>query len=130
MFRGLQARLTGLSRVAAAAGILLAATFPTAAAAEQARATLSVSATVQPSCRMDGRSAGAQGIACSTGERVPAATIGYRGEKPLDDAAAMLGAPTRGARGIEFGGAARPAAGPAAPSNEDRGTTRYLTLTY
>lgn len=130
MFRGLEAKMIGMSRFAAAAGIMLAAAFPTAASAEQARATLSVSAVVQPSCRIDGRSAGAQGIACSTGERIPAATIAYRGEKPLDDAAAMLGAPTRGARGIEFSGPARSAVDPAAPSNEDRGTTRYLTLTY
>lgn len=122
--------MIGMSRFAAAAGILLAAAVPGVAAAEQSRATLSVSATVQPSCRIDGRSAGAQGIACSTGERIPAATIAYRDEKPLDDAAAMLGAPTRGARGIEFGGPARPSSDSAAPSNEDRGTTRYLTLTY
>jgi hypothetical protein len=119
--------MIGMSRLAAAAGIMLAAALPTAAAAEQTRATLSVSAVVQPSCRIDGRSAGAQGVACSSGERIPAATIAYRDEKPLEDAAAMLGAPTRGARGIEFGASARPAA---AQSNEDRGTTRYLTLTY
>lgn len=130
MFSGLQAWTIGVSRSTAAAGILLAAAFPTAAAAEQARATMSVSATVQPSCRIDGRSAGAQGIACSTGEHIPAATIAYRGERPLDDAAAMLGAPTRGARGIEFTGPARSSSDSAAPSNEDRGTTRYLTLTY
>jgi hypothetical protein len=120
--------MIGTARFAALALSLLLAAAPSAAAAEQARAVLAVSAIVQPTCRIDAAAAGPHGIACSTGERIPHSSVAHSGEKPLDEASALLGAPARGARGVEFAGPVRAAD----PSSEAASgtSTRYLTLTY
>jgi hypothetical protein len=119
-----------LARFAAAAFAMLAAAAPGEAAAAENRATLSVSATVAPSCRIDREGAARHAIACSAGTSFSTATVAHRDEKPLHDAAAILGAPARGERGIAFAAPVRPAATLAAAETEDDAATRYLTITY
>jgi hypothetical protein len=113
-------------RIAAGAALLLAAAAP--AAAEQSRATLSVTAVVAPACRVEAGQGPDRSVACSPGTSFSAATVTRRDERPIDAAAAILGAPARGARGIMFAG---PVQAPAAASEAaSPGGTRYLTLTY
>ena len=121
--------IAGLARIAAAGFALLLAASPSQAAASDARATLSVSAIVAPSCRIDSESAARHAVACSAGTSFSTATVAHRDEKPLSDAAAMLGAPVRSARGIEFAAPVRPAAVASAGSTGEA-ATRYLTITY
>ena len=119
-------------RIAAAGFALLLAAAPSAAAAasaSEARATLSVSAIVAPSCQIDRESAARHAVACSAGTSFSTSTVSHRDEKPLSDAAALLGAPERGARGIEFAAPLRPAA-MASSGTTDEAATRYLTITY
>ena len=118
-----------IARIAAAGLALLAAAAPTQAAAAENRAALSVSATVTPSCQIDRESAARHAIACSAGTSFSTATVAHRDEKPLSDAAAILGAPVRSERGIQFAAAVRPAAALAA-ATADEAATRYLTITY
>lgn len=118
--------IAGLVRIAAAGATALLAAVPTAAAAGEARATLSVSATVVPSCRIDQEDALRHAVACSSAASFSTTTVTRRDEKPLHEAALILGTPVRGARGIEFAAPVRPAA---AAGNPDA-TTRYLTITY
>jgi hypothetical protein len=117
-----------LARIAAAALPLLIAATP-AAASQEGRASLSVSAVVAPSCRIAQNDSARHAVACSAGTSFSAVTVAHRDEKPLSDAAAILGAPARGARGIEFAAPVRPAAAAAADS-KDEAATRYLTITY
>jgi hypothetical protein len=121
-----------LVRIAAAGFALLLAAAPSAAAAAtaEARATLSVTAIVAPSCQIDRRDAASHAIACSVGTAFSTSTIGHRDEKPLREAAAILGAPARGARGIEFAAPLRAAAALAQADTGDEAATRYLTITY
>jgi hypothetical protein len=125
--------IAGLARIAAAGFALLLAAAPSQAAAGEARATLSVSAIVAPSCKIDQESAARHAVACSAGTSFSTATVAHRDEKPLSDAAAILGAPARSARGIEFAAPVRPAvmasAGAGAGAAGDA-ATRYLTITY
>ncbi|HEX8192550.1 MAG TPA: hypothetical protein VF552_06580 [Allosphingosinicella sp.] len=121
------------ARIAAAGFALLLAAAPTDAAASstagQSRASLSVSAIVAPSCRIETQSPARHAVACSAGTAFSAATVAHRDETPLSDAAAILGAPARGSRGIEFAAPVRPAAALAAEGGHDT-ATRYLTITY
>jgi hypothetical protein len=119
----------GLVRIAAAGFALLLAVAPSHAAAGEARATLSVSAVVAPSCQIDRESAARHAVACSAGTSFSTSTVAHRDEKPLSEAALILGAPERGARGIEFAAPVRPAA-MASASASDEAATRYLTITY
>jgi hypothetical protein len=124
--------IAGLARIAAAGFVLLLAALPADAAAagsEQGRATLSVSAVVAPSCQIDREDAARHAIACSVGTSFSTSTVAHRDEKPLSDAAAILGAPARGARGIEFAAPIRPAAF-AQVQSTDEAAPRYLTITY
>jgi hypothetical protein len=125
--------IAGLARIAAAGFVLLLAALPAdamaAAGSEQGRATLSVSAVVAPSCQIDREGTARHAIACSVGTSFSTSTVAHRDEKPLSDAAAILGAPARGARGIEFAAPIRPAAF-AQVQSTDEAAPRYLTITY
>lgn len=121
--------IAGLARIAAAGLALLLAAAPSAAAASEARATLSVSAIVAPSCQIDRESAARHAVACSAGTSFSTSTVAHRDEKPLSDAALILGAPARGARGIEFAAPLRPAV-VASVDTAGEAATRYLTITY
>jgi hypothetical protein len=121
--------IAGLVRFAAAGFALLLAAAPSGAAASEARATLSVSAIVVPSCQIDRESAARHAVACSAGTSFSTSTVAHRDEKPLSDAAAILGAPERGAQGIEFAAPVR-AAAMASADTSDEAATRYLTITY
>jgi hypothetical protein len=116
------------SRMARTAGALALVSASAPAAAEQARAILSVTAIVAPACairRAPAREPGAA-IACSTGATVSTMTASRHDEQPLDEAAAILGQPVRRGRGVAFTAPARSAAATA----RGGGGTRYLTLTY
>lgn len=121
--------IAGLVRIAAAGFALLLSAAPSHAAASEARATLSVSAIVAPSCQIDRESAARHAVACSAGTSFSTSTVAHRDEKPLSDAAAILGAPQRGAQGIEFAAPVRPAALASADTSHEA-ATRYLTITY
>jgi hypothetical protein len=115
----------GLTRAFAAAFALLSAAAP--AAAGQARAVLSVSAVVTPGCQIERGDAARPAVACSAETRFSTATVARRDEKPLDEAASILGTPARGTRGIEFAAPVRASAAVYAP---EASSTRYLTITY
>jgi len=117
----------GLTRIAAAALLLLFAAAP--AAAGQSRAVLAVTAIVAPSCQIAREDAARHAVACSVGTRFSTATMARHDERPLDEAAAILGGPVRGARGVAFAAPVQPSA-PAATHAHDPGATRYLTITY
>lgn len=120
--------MAGLARIAAAGLALLLAAAPAAAApGDQRRAVMAVSAIVAPSCQVAHRAEAGSAVACSSGTRVSTLTAAS-GEKPLNDAAAILGAPARGPRGIEFSAPVRAAS--ADTGKGDDAATRYLTITY
>lgn len=120
------ARVIGRKRIPAA--VLLLLPFAAApAAAGQSRAVLSVSAVVTPSCQIEREGAGRSAVACSAGTRFSTATIASHEERPLDEAAAILGGPARGTHGVEFAAPIR--ATVEASSPEDR-AVRYHTITY
>ena len=114
------------ARLAGAAACLLAAATP--AAAGQARAILTVTATVAPACSVERRPAARHGadIACSTGAKVSTRTATRHDERPLDEAATILGSPVRSSGGVAFTAPARAAS----PEPADPGATRYLTISY
>ena len=118
--------IAAAARLAGAAACLLAAAAP--AAAGQARAILTVTATVAPACSVDRRPAARYGadIACSTGANVSTRTAARHDERPLEEAATILGAPVRSSAGIAFTAPARAASSEPA----DPGATRYLTISY
>lgn len=106
-----------------------------AAAAEQARAVLSVTATVLPACTvaLEQRQQLRADIACSTGASVSTMTAARHDERPLGEAEALLGAPVRRAGTVVFTAqaAAPPASGASAESGESAAPgARYLTVTY
>lgn len=119
------ARLFGAAGPAAAACAFLLAAAP--ASAGEIRATLSVAAVVAPSCRVGRRPAATAEIACSTGASVSTWVAARADERPLDEAATMLGAPVRSDGRVRFTSAA-PGPVPAAAAGGD--ATRYLTITY
>jgi hypothetical protein len=111
----------------AALALLLA---PAPAAAEQVRATLSVTATVVPACTVRHRSGSGHAVACSTGASVATMTARRHDEQPLDEAAAILGAPVLRRGDVVF---TAPVRVPAADASEEKaGDLRqpYLTVTY
>lgn len=122
-------RIARLGRLAAGLLVLLLASAP--AAAEQARAVLSVSAVVTPACAVDrGRAARSSvAVACSSGASVSTMTATRHDEQPLDEAAEILGAPMRRDGGVVFTAPVRAAAQTNAAKAADGGT-RYLTVTY
>lgn len=99
--------------------------------AGQARAILSVTAVVAPSCRIDrdATSVHRADIACSAGASVSSATVHRAGEQPLAAAAAILGEPGRSRTGIAFAAPVQPASG-GEPQVAAEAGTRYLTITY
>ena len=127
MKRGLTASAIA-SRVARAAGALALLLAAAPAAAEQARAILSVTAIVAPACVIERAPAGSAGaaIACSTGASVSTMTATHPDEKPLVEAAAILGEPVRRDGDVVFTAPVRAAIA----SADGEGGTRYLTLTY
>jgi hypothetical protein len=114
-----------------AALLLLMPFAATPAAAGQSHATLSVSAIVTPSCRIDRQPATAHNaeIACSTGTSFSSATVNRADERPLHEAALILGAPDRSRTGIAFAGPVQPANAADASAAADA-APRYLTITY
>jgi hypothetical protein len=117
--------------IATSAGLaVLASLFGAApAAAEQARATLSVTATVVPACAIRTHPSTGHAVACSSGASVATMTARRHDEQPLDEAAAILGAPVRRSGDVIFTASPRP---PAAEADEKAGDAqqRYLTITY
>ncbi|MEA3042120.1 MAG: hypothetical protein QOC65_1609 [Sphingomonadales bacterium] len=101
----------------------------TPAAAEDVRATLSVTATVVPACAIRNHSERGHAVSCSTGARVATMTARRHDEQPLDEAAAILGAPVRRSGDVVF---TAPPRLPADEADEKAGEPqqRYLTITY
>lgn len=109
-----------------AAGMLCAAS---PASAGQARAVLSVSATVTPSCqvaRLEGEPSPL--VACSSGAAFSTRTSAGHDERPLEQASDILGAPVRSGERVAFTGAVQPADAHDAEGSEP--ATRYLTVSY
>lgn|GEM_PF-3546553 len=128
MNRCAASRIAVSARIAVATAVLLGSA---PAAAEQARAVMSVTAVVAPACSVAiNRSARSQpAIACSTGAAVSTMTAGDHDDQPLAEAEALLGAPVRRGRAIVF------TASPAVQLSDEARTadasgTRYLTVTY
>ena len=124
MTRTSNARSIGAAlRLAGAALAAAAAFLPSPAAAEQARAILSVTATVLPTCQVSagGGETDAQ-VQCSSGTSWTSATATRTGTRPLDQAASILGAPMRDSGRVVLSGDAGAA--------QRTGTTSYLTITY
>lgn len=115
------------SVIAVSALALLLGSAP--AAAEQARAVLSVTAVVVPACAVERGATGPHraDIACSTAASVSTMTAARHEERPLAEAEALLGAPVRGRGGIVFSGPVSPASTATADVQPD---VRYLTVTY
>lgn len=115
-------------RLAGPAFVLLFSAAPAAANGE-ARAVLSVTATVVPACSVEREPAGRYGaaIACSTGATVTTRTARGHDERPLDEASAILGAPLRRRGDVVFTAPVR-AASPAAAGAPAR--PQYFTITY
>jgi len=112
-----------------AAGALAALLVAAPAAAEQARAVLSVTAVVAPACAVAHEGGSRHTVACSTGASVSTMTARRHDEQPLDEAAAILGAPVRRGGDVVFTASVRtPAADAAATSGT--GDARYLTITH
>lgn len=123
MTRTSNARSIGAASRLAGAALLAAALFPAPAAAEQARAILSVTATVLPTCQVSaGASAGPE-VRCSSGTSWTSATATRTGSRPLDQAASILGAPVRDSGRVVL-------SGDAGAAQRTTGTTSYLTITY
>jgi hypothetical protein len=130
-----EASRTAFSVCLTGAALLVASVPAAAAAAEQARAVMSVTAIVAPACSVATQpSAGPQpAIACSTGAAVSTMTAGRRDEQPLVEAEALLGAPHRRGRAVVF--TASPVL-PSAAAADEAGAelpghgARYLTITY
>ena len=122
-------RTAAIAALAAAAFALPFAASPAAAAGE-ARATMSVSARVLPGCRVAQEPAAGPraDIACSSGTSFSTMTATREAEQPLDQAAAILGRPVRDGGAIRFTSAVQPAA--AAGEGAGASGTRYLTVTY
>ena len=100
------------------------------AAAEQVRATLSVTATVVPVCTVRQRSGSGHAVACSPGASVATMTARRHDEQPLDEAAAILGAPVLRRGDVVFTAPVRVPAADASEEKEDGLQQRYLTVTY
>jgi hypothetical protein len=120
--------IAAAARLAGAALVLLAA-LPSTATAGEARAVLTVTATVVPACSVEHREAARHraDVSCSTGATVTTRTAGRHDERPLDEAAAILGTPLRRSGGVVFTGPVRSAS--ASPAGEP-GRPQYLTITY
>lgn len=132
MTQGRSGKSANRARAALGAVLLLLAAAPAPAAAREARAVLSVTATVVPSCRIEHRPAARHQaeMACSTGAGAATSTVGGHGERPLAEAAAILGAPARGTRGIEFAAPVQALVAEAEIQGADEGRARYLTISY
>ncbi|MEA3018248.1 MAG: hypothetical protein QOI38_2970 [Sphingomonadales bacterium] len=117
-------------RISARYGLAVLVSFlgATPAAAEAARATLSVTATVVPACAVRNQSDTGHAVACSSGARVATMTARRHDEQPLDEAAAILGAPVRRSGDVVFTGPLRAPAPEGDPAAETQ--PRYLTITY
>lgn len=103
----------------------------TPASAEQARTSLSVTATVVPACAIRQHSGAGHAVACSTGARVTTMTARRHDEQPLHEASAILGSPVRRGGDVVFTAPLRLPAGDAAEAKlGDTQQQRYLTLTY
>ncbi len=113
----------------AAAACCALAALPSPAAAADARAVLTVTATVLPACAVAQRPGARHNadIACSTGARLGTMTSASNDEQPLREAAALLGRPLRSDGSVRL-------TAPVAPASATAGTveggTRYLTVTY
>lgn len=113
-----------------AGGALLLGSAP--AAAEQARAVMSVTAIVAPACSvaLDPTGRPQPAIACSTGASVSTMTARRHNAQPLVEAEALLGTPVRRGGAVVFTASAAPRAPAEAGSHGAGGSTRYLTITY
>jgi hypothetical protein len=116
----------GIKAIALAAAICAASP----AAAGQSRAVLSVSAIVTPSCRVvhQPHAQPAPQVACSTGTGFSTMTSARHGEQPLEQAAALLGAPVRSGEGVRFTAALEAGDGDQSPAAAP--ATQYLTISY
>lgn len=114
-------------RLGGAALVLVTSPAP-AAAAGQARAVLSVTATVVPACSIERGPTASPDIACSSGATVTTKTSARHDEQPLDEAAAILGAPVLRSGDVIFTAPVRAASAlaPGAGANQPQ----YLTITY
>jgi hypothetical protein len=116
------------ARLAAASIALLLAATP--AAAEEIRSTMAIRAWVAPTCQVESPDAegGSARIACSEGTGYTAMTAARPDERPLNEAARILGAPVREDDTIRFTASVRPA------RDADDGAAptplRYHTITY
>jgi hypothetical protein len=115
-----------ISAIGLAAAAALCAAAP--AAASEARAVLSVSAIVSPACqvvhRADARPA--PQVACSTGAGFSTMTSPRLGDRPIERAAAILGAPVRSADGVLLTGTVQ-----SADARQDEAqASQFLTITY
>jgi hypothetical protein len=111
----------------AALALLLGAT---PAAAEEARTTLSVTATVVPACSIRQRSGAQHLVACSNGARIATMTARHHDEQPLEDAAAILGTPVRRRGSVIFTRPVRIQSPHSAERKSADSQPRYLTITY
>lgn len=103
------------------------------AAAGQARAVMTVSATVAPVCSvaLQPSARDRAEIACSSGAEVSTMTAGRHDEQPLQEAEALLGAPVRRGGAVVFTAPpASDAPGAATTADPAEPTARYLTITY
>lgn len=102
----------------------------TPAAAGQARASLSVTATVVPACAIRQHSGAGHAVACSTGARVTTMTARRHDEQPLHEASAILGGPVRRGGDVVFTAPLRLPPADADEVKAGEAQQRYLTLTY
>ena len=128
----MQQPATGIGFAAAmrlAAALAAGCALPSAAAAGEARAVLSVTAEVLPACSVAQRPAQrhAADVACSAGARVSTMTTAYGDEQPLREAAAILGTPVLRGGQVRLTAPVAPAAATAAAVENG---ARYLTVTY
>jgi hypothetical protein len=121
-------RLPALAARLAAAPIAILLAAPPAAA-QETRSTMSVSVWVAPTCQVESTDADSRAsIACSEGTGYTAMTAARPDERPLDEAALILGAPVHQDDTIRFTASVRPARSAddgAAPT-----PLRYHTITY
>jgi hypothetical protein len=97
----------------------------TPAAANEVRSTMSVSAWVEPTC---GIGPSDPSIPCSAGPGFSAMTAARADERPLDEAAAILGAPVRDGEAVRLTAPVRPSR--RALEAAEPAPTSYRTITY